>query len=181
MFKEGIEYIVHSHSFKNDNSLGTTQQLKRVVNASRNLALMFVQFKEEKNPKHEKEVSLHHNVPIMVDSVPMIKHKCDVGTISFICSIFIFSFLLINNVWLVSTILNVNLVENGINVLNNVSVVLIVSTILNVNLVENGINVLNNVSAVLIVIMMSQMYMFQEIWTNDTRHLRQTCPHFNSK
>ena len=43
LFKEGIEYIVHSHSYKNDKSLGTTQQLKRVVNASRNLALMSMQ------------------------------------------------------------------------------------------------------------------------------------------
>ena len=34
LFKEGIEYIVHSHSFKNVKSLGTTQQLKMVVNAS---------------------------------------------------------------------------------------------------------------------------------------------------
>ena len=59
LFKEGIEYIVHSHSFKNDKSLGTTQQLKRVVNACRNLALMSIQCKEENNPKHEEEVSFH--------------------------------------------------------------------------------------------------------------------------
>ena len=49
LFKEGIEYIVHSHSYKNDKSIGTTQQLKRVVNASRNLALMSMQVKEENN------------------------------------------------------------------------------------------------------------------------------------
>ena len=36
LFKEGIEYIVHSHSFKTERSLGITQQVKRVVNASRN-------------------------------------------------------------------------------------------------------------------------------------------------
>ena len=40
LFKDGIEYIVHSHSFKNYISLGTTQQLKMVVNASRNLVIM---------------------------------------------------------------------------------------------------------------------------------------------
>ena len=57
LFKEGIEYIVHSHTFKNDKTLGTTQQLKRVVNASQNLALMSMQCKEKKNPKHKKEVS----------------------------------------------------------------------------------------------------------------------------
>ena len=95
LFKEEIKYIVHSHTFKNDislgttfkndRSLGTTQKLKRVVNASWNLALMSMQFKEENNHKHEKEVSLHHNTCIMVDSVPMIKHKHDMGTISFIC------------------------------------------------------------------------------------------------
>ena len=97
-----------------------------VVDAIHNLTLMPMQFKEENNPKHEKEVSLHHNTSIMVDSVPMIKHKHDMGTISFICSILILRFLLINSIWLVPTILNVYLVEKGINVLNNVSAVLIV-------------------------------------------------------
>ena len=57
LFKKGIEYIVHSYSLKNDRSLGTTQELKMVVNASQNLPLMYMQCKEEKNPKHEKEVS----------------------------------------------------------------------------------------------------------------------------
>ena len=56
MFKEGIEYIVHSHSFKNDTSLGTTQQLKMVVNASQNLALMFVQCKEDKMKRMKSSV-----------------------------------------------------------------------------------------------------------------------------
>ena len=54
-------------------------------------------------------------------------------TIAFIYSILILILLLINNVWLVPIILNVDSVEKGI-------------------------NVLKNVSAVLIVIMMSQMY-----------------------
>ena len=72
LFKEEIEYIVHSHSYKNDKSMGTTQQLKRVVNASYNLALMSMQVKEEKNPKHEEEVSLHHSTLILVDKFPMI-------------------------------------------------------------------------------------------------------------
>ena len=108
-----------------------------VVNASQNSSLVSMQFKEEKKPKHEKEVSLHHNAPIMVDSVSMVKHNHDMGTISFICSILIFIFLLISSVWLDSTKLKVNLVGNGINVLNNVNVVLIV-------------------------IMISQMYMFEK-------------------
>ena len=73
LFKEGIEYIVHSHTIKNDRSLGTTQQLKSVVNASRNLALMSMQCKEKKNPKHEKQVAFHYNAPVMVDSVSMVK------------------------------------------------------------------------------------------------------------
>ena len=98
---------------------------------------------------------MHHNTSIMVDSVPLIKHKHDVGTISFLCSILIFSFLLINHIWLVLTILNVDLVENGSNVLKNVSVVLII-------------------------VMMSQMYMFQEEWTNDMGQVRRVCPHLNS-
>ena len=73
LFKEGIEYIVHSHTFKNDKSLGTTQQLKGVVNAIRSLTLMSMQCKEKKNPKNEKEVKFHYNAPIMVDSVSMVK------------------------------------------------------------------------------------------------------------
>ena len=101
-------------------------------------------------------MSLHHNAPIMVDSVPMIKHKHDMSTIFFICSILIIRFLLINNIWLVPTILNVDLVEKII-------------------------NVLNNANAVLIVIMMSQMYRFQEGWIINTGQVRQTCPHLNSK
>ena len=84
-----------------------------------------MQLKEEANPKHEKEVPLHHNTYITVYSFPMIKHNHDVGTISFICSILIFRFLLFSNIWLVPTILNEDLVENGINVLNNVSTMLI--------------------------------------------------------
>ena len=137
MFKEGLGYIVHSNSFKNEISLGTTQQLKRVVNASQNLALMSMQCKEENNPKHEKEVAFHYNSPIMVNSVPMVKHKHDMGIISFKCSMLIFNLLLIINI-------------------------LFVPTILNEDFVEKGINVLNNVSAVLIVVILSQMYMFQE-------------------
>ena len=115
-----------------------------------------MQFKEEKKPKHEKEVSLHHNEPIMVDSVSMVKHNHDMGTISFICSILIFIFLLFNSIWLVLTILNEDLVEKGI-------------------------NILNNVSAVLIVIMMIQMYRFQEEWTDDMGQVRRTCHHLNSE
>ena len=125
MFKEGIEYIVHSHSFKNDRSLGATQQLKRVVNASQNLALMSMSYKEKKNPKHEKEVSFHYNELVMVDGVFMVKNKHDMGTISFKCSILIFIFPLINSIWLVPTMLNDDLIENEINVLNNVSAMLI--------------------------------------------------------
>ena len=98
---------------------------------------MSMQFKAETNPKHEKEVSLHRNTSIMVYSVPMIKHNHDVGTISFLCSILISIFLVINNIWFALKILNLYLVENGI-------------------------NILKNVSAVLIVIMMSQIFMFQE-------------------
>ena len=113
MFKERFEYTVHLHSYKNDRSLGTTQQLKRVVNASQNLEFMSMQFKEEKNPKHKKEVSLHHNASIIIDSVPIIKHKHDMSTISFICFIFIFIFPLSNIIWLVPTKLKVDLIEKG--------------------------------------------------------------------
>ena len=64
---------MHSHSFKNDNLLGTTQQLKRVANASQNLTLMAMQCKEKKNHTHEKEVSFHDNPYVMVESVSMVK------------------------------------------------------------------------------------------------------------
>jgi hypothetical protein len=124
LFKEGIEYIVHSHSFKNEKSLGTTQQLKRVVNASRNLALMSIQCKEEKNPKHEKEVSNHYDAPVLVDSV-LDKSQHGMGTISFTCSMFIFGLLLISSMWLGPTMLNEDVIKNVIDVLNNVSAVLI--------------------------------------------------------
>ena len=80
----------------------------------------------KKNPKHEREVSFHYNAHIMVYSVPMVKHKHDMGTISFICSIVIFIFLLISSIWLVPTTLNEYLIEECIHVHNNVSAVLIV-------------------------------------------------------
>jgi hypothetical protein len=156
LFKEGIEYIVHSHSFKNDKSLGTTQQLKTVVNASRNLALMSIQCKEEKKPKHEKEVSIHYDAPVLVDSVSMVKSQHGLGTISFTGSMFIFNLLLINNMWLGPTMLNEDVTKNVI-------------------------NVLNNVSAVLIVVLLRKMYRFQEEWIGDTGQVRQTCPHLFSE
>ena len=115
---------------------------------------MSMQFKEENNPKHEKELSLHHDAPIIIDSVHMVKHKHDMGTISFICSILILSFLLINNTWLVLIVLNVDLVEKGI-------------------------GVVNNASAVLIVVMMIRMYRIEEELTNDMVHVAQTCNHLN--
>ena len=105
---------MHSHTFKNGKSLDTTQQLKKVVNASRNLALMSMQCKEKKNPKHKKEVSFHYNAPVMVDSVSKVKCQHDMGTISFKSSILIFSFLSINNLWMISTNLNKYFIENGI-------------------------------------------------------------------
>ena len=71
---------MHSHSFKNNKSLGNTQQLKRVVNASRNLALMSIQCKEEKNPKHEKEMSNHYDAHVLVDSV-LDKSQHGMGTV----------------------------------------------------------------------------------------------------
>ena len=109
---------------------------------------MSIQCKEEKNPKHEKEVSIHYDAPILVDSVSMVKSQHGLGTISFTGSMFIFNLLLINSMWLVLTMLN-----------------------------EDVINVLNNVSAVLIVVLLSQMYRFQEEWIGDTGQVRQTCRH----
>ena len=92
---------MHSHSFKNDKSLSTTKQLKRVVNVSQNLAIMSMQCKEKNNPKHEKEVSFHYDAPVMVDMVSMVKNGHDMGTISFICSMLIFNLLVINSIWFV--------------------------------------------------------------------------------
>ena len=126
LFKEGTEYIVHSHSFKNDRSLGNTQKLKRVVNASWNLALMSMQCQEKKNPKHKKEVPFHYHTPVMIDSVSMVKIQHDMGTMSFKCSILVFSLLLINSIWFTPAILNEDFVEKWINVLKNINAVLIV-------------------------------------------------------
>jgi hypothetical protein len=109
---------------------------------------MSIQYKEEKNPKHEKEVSFHYNALVLVDSVSMVKSHHGSGTISFTCSMFIFSLLLISCMWLGPTMLN-----------------------------EDVINVLNNVSAMLIVVLLSQMYRFQEEWIGDTEQVRQTCHH----
>jgi hypothetical protein len=156
LVKEGIEYIVHSHSLKNDKSLGTTQQLKRVVNASQNLALMSIQCKEEKNLKHEEEVEFHYNAPILVDSISTVKSQHSSSTISFTCSMFIFSLLLISGMRLGPTMLNEDVIKNVV-------------------------NVLNNVSAVLIVVLLRQMYRFQEEWIGDTGQVRQTCPHLFSE
>ena len=64
---------MHFHTTKDDRSLGTTQQLKGVVNASRNLVLMSMQCQEEKIPKHKNEVSFHYNTPVMINSVSMVK------------------------------------------------------------------------------------------------------------
>ena len=83
---------------------------------------MSIQCKEEKKPKHENEVSFHYNAPVLVDSVSMVKSQHGSGTISFTCSMFIFSLLLISSLWLGPTMLN----EDVINVLNNVSAMLIV-------------------------------------------------------
>ena len=135
--------------------MGTPQQLKRVVDASQNLALMSMQVKEDKNPKHEEEVSLHHNTSTMVDNVPMINPKHDTSTNSFTYSMLIFILLLISSIWLIPTILNEDFVEKGV-------------------------NVLNNICAVLIIVMLSHMYRFQE-WTSDIGQVRQTCPHLFSK
>jgi hypothetical protein len=40
LIKDGIEYIVRAHHMKSDLSLVTTGQLKRIVNASKNVSLM---------------------------------------------------------------------------------------------------------------------------------------------
>ena len=103
---------------KNNRSFVTTRQLKKVVNASRNLTLMYVQH----------EVSLHENISNSKhEVVPVVKDKYDVGTFSFasVYSILIFNFLLFNSVWLIATTMIMEMHENLINVLNNVSVVLI--------------------------------------------------------
>ena len=99
---------------KNDRSFVTLGKLKRVVNASRNLTLMYVQ----------QEVSLHENISNSKhEVVPVVKDKYNVGTFSFasIYSIVLFNFLLFNSVWLIATTMNVEMHENLINVLNNVS------------------------------------------------------------
>ena len=75
---------------------------------------MSMQVKEEKNPKDEEEVSLHHNTSTIVDDVPMIEHKHDTSTNSFTYSMFIFSLLPINIIWLLPTMLNANFVEKYI-------------------------------------------------------------------
>jgi hypothetical protein len=54
--KDGIEYIVRAHHMKTDMSLVNTGQMKRLVNASKNLSLMSVKAEEECDPKHSDEI-----------------------------------------------------------------------------------------------------------------------------
>ena len=42
LFKDGIQYIVHSHRLKTNRSFANIGQLKRVINASKELTLMSV-------------------------------------------------------------------------------------------------------------------------------------------
>ena len=58
---------------------------------------------------------------------------------------------------------------------------MVVATIVNVEMHENLINVLNNVSVVFIIVMVSQMYIFQESRTNDMGQVRQGCSCLNSE
>ena len=127
-----------------------------VVNASKNLTLASVKSKEESNPKHEMEVSMHRNT--MMNIVPVWKEKHDVGAFSFtsLYSVLLFNFLLFIGIWLIATMVNVDVIVNGF-------------------------NVLNNISAVVIILVMRQMYRFQRNLMNDTGQLRQTCSCLNSE
>ena len=42
LFKDGIQYVVHFHRIKIDHSFANTGQLKRVINASKELTLMSI-------------------------------------------------------------------------------------------------------------------------------------------
>ena len=102
-------------------------------------------------------MSTHENIYDFKDEVvPVVKDKYDVGTFSFVSvySVLLFSFLMFNNVWLIATTVNVEMHEDLI-------------------------NVLNNVSAILIVIMVNQMYKFQESWTDDIGQVRRACSRLN--
>ena len=86
----------------------------------------------------QQEGSLHENIFDSKHEVALVvKYKYDLGKFSFasIYSILLFIFHMFNSVWLIATIVNVEINENLI-------------------------NVLNSVSAVLIVVMVSQMYRF---------------------
>ena len=105
---------------------------------------MSMQCQEKKNPKHKNEVSFHYNTPVMIDSTfSMVKIHHDMGTISFKCPMLVFILLPINSIWFVPTVLNEYFVEKGINILNNINLVLIV-------------------------VMLTQMYRFQKEWIGDT-------------
>ena len=142
MFKEGIDYIEHSHPIKIGRSFVTMEQLKRAACARKILTLTSVQFKESKckmevtkmnfgnkdmfkdSCKVKQEV-LSHEVNGLV---LVMKDKLVDGTMSFksIYSILLFKLLLLISVWLVAKIVNEDMFENVIKVLNDVSVVLIV-------------------------------------------------------
>ena len=85
-----------------------------VVNASKNLTLVSVKAKEESNPKHEMEVSMHRNS--MMNIVHVWKEKHDVGTFFFtsLYLFLLFSFLLFNSVWLIAAIVNGDVILMGL-------------------------------------------------------------------
>jgi hypothetical protein len=54
--KDKIEYIVCAHHMKNDRSILNTRQIKMMVNASKNLTLMYVTTKRESDAKCRDEM-----------------------------------------------------------------------------------------------------------------------------
>ena len=47
LFKDGIEYVIHAHRMKKNFSLTSADEMKRLVNASKNFVLMMIKFKGE--------------------------------------------------------------------------------------------------------------------------------------
>ena len=53
IFKDGIEFIVRSHQIMTNFSMVTIGKMKMLVNASKNLSLMFIKVKEECDPRNK--------------------------------------------------------------------------------------------------------------------------------
>ena len=122
LFKDGIQYIVHSHKIKTDCSFANTGQLKRVINASKELTLMSIstggstlELGVANQGQMLQDALVVQHDGMMIESidgtlgknVPVVKDRYVVDLFSFISAL-LFSLMLVNFCWLVATTVDVD-------------------------------------------------------------------------